>query len=389
MALAFTPSQSTTAAKLVIWAGIRYSTCQTYFLDHSPVSCSKIHVNVFSFVANYRVGKFRREPDWRAITEGEDVKAVWVQPTPELIIGEVKAWADAANVKPIHIPGYWYEKPGTHFKPGMPANPGEKVIYMLHGGGYWQLSAHPSNPSANITRGLLDACDNTHRAFSLEYRLSSSAPYAVANPFPTALVDAIAGYHYLIDTVGFEPEDVTIAGDSSGGNLALALVRYLVENKTSSTIRLPPPPGSLILLSPWCDMGPSHDIPGQGPWVPSDYVGTSSNAAVKYAKRSFIGPHDADMFSTNRYVSPASLDLRTSFKYFPKTFLNAGGAEVFLNAIRTLRLKMVEDMGQGFGQGQLTYFETPDSIHDTLLFPWQQPQRGITIDAIRNWMSSP
>ena len=46
-----------------------------------------------------------------------------------------------------------------------------------------------------------------------------------------ALIDALAGYNYLVNTVGFHPTRIILEGDSAGGNLALALTRYLLEHR--------------------------------------------------------------------------------------------------------------------------------------------------------------
>ncbi len=134
---------------------------------------------------------------------------------------------------------------------------GEKVLLFLHGGGYVILSAHPDSSTSQIPRSIIAHCANAsanvNRSFNLEYRLSTHDPKPRENPFPAALLDALAGYAYLIDEVGFEPADIIVVGDSAGGNLALALVRYLIEEDTKLA-----PPGALILLSPWADMGNSH-----------------------------------------------------------------------------------------------------------------------------------
>ncbi|KAJ3932925.1 MAG: Alpha/Beta hydrolase protein [Lentinula lateritia] len=111
--------------------------------------------------------------------------------------------------------------------------PGEKVIYNLHGGGYITFSAHPSDMIAAIARGLLQHVDSVHCVFSSEYRLSSGEGVRAQNPFPAALIDALAGYVYLVNTVKFDPADIILVGDSAGGNLALALTRYLIEHQNS------------------------------------------------------------------------------------------------------------------------------------------------------------
>ena len=111
-----------------------------------------------------------------------------------------------------------------------PAEPEEKVLYVLHGGGYHTQSAHPSDIVANIPFGILRYAKTISRALCLEYRLTSNPHSKPINPFPAALIDAVAGYNYLVNVLGFEPANIIIEGDSAGANLALALTRYLVEN---------------------------------------------------------------------------------------------------------------------------------------------------------------
>lgn len=44
--------------------------------------------------------------------------------------------------------------------------------------------------------------------------------------FPASLLDALAGYQYLL-SLGFEPKNIMLCGDSAGANACLALSRYL------------------------------------------------------------------------------------------------------------------------------------------------------------------
>jgi acetyl esterase/lipase len=106
-------------------------------------------------------------------------------------------------------------------------------------------TAHPDGASTPVFTGLLDKTKTVNRLFSLEYRLSSSAPFLTANPFPAALIDAITGYNYLISGARFEPGNIIIVADSAGGHLALTFLRYLVETSVL------PVPGAFIGLSPY------------------------------------------------------------------------------------------------------------------------------------------
>lgn len=337
----------------------------------------------------------RISPDYRAITPGIDVNGVWIAPVPKnLIVGKLSQWAEHANVTSTRIPGYWMHKKGVDIDVASPPKSGEKVILALHGGAYIRLSAHPTDPTAAIARGLLKHVDRVHRILSVEYRLSSAEPFAVAHPFPTALLDALAGYIYLVNEVGFSPSDIIIEGDSAGGNLAHALTRYLTECK--GTPGLPTPPNALLLLSPWVDLGESHNnIPNGSSltFTRSDYLHSPAHPGFQYAVRAFTGPHGLEAAEINPYISPSSLNLAlvVDFKDFPRTFIVAGGAEVLFDQIRTLRDRMIRDLGEGNGvaegEGKVRYFEAPDGVHDYLIFPWHEPEGKYTLEAIAEWIA--
>ncbi|TFK44786.1 Alpha/Beta hydrolase protein [Crucibulum laeve] len=338
-------------------------------------------------------GPFIKMPNHLAITPGVDVNGVWVGAVPQLIGGELKKWAEAVSVTSVRVPGYWTHKKGSSIKVAAPPQPGEKVVYALHGGAYIRLSAHPTDPTAAIARGLLKHVEPVHRVFSVEYRLSADKPFKPAFPFPAALLDALAGYNYLVNVIGFSPSDIIIAGDSAGGNLALALTRYLVEYRESSEVKLPGPPSGLLLLSPWGDLGKTQEsLPHSSATTrrASDYVGPGPG--FNYAKRAFLGSHGPGFAEHNRYISPASLDpsLSIDFIGFPRTFIVAGGAEVLVDQIRTLGDRMIRDLGEGNGvqqdDGKVRYYEAPDGVHDYLAFTWHDPERTDTLTEISKWV---
>jgi len=311
-----------------------------------------------------------------------------------LIIGDLKAYAEAASVESIRIPGYWTRKLASGIEVAAPPQAGEKVIYHLHGGGYIQCSAHPEDITAVIRRGLVKSIESVHRVFAIEYRLSSGESSAAVNPFPAALLDALAGYNYLVNVVGFSPLDIIICGDSAGGNLALALTRYLVEKQSSTEANLPAPPAGIILLSPWCDLSESNAHPGSSRFrnENSDFVDT--NEAYIAAKTAFLGPHGLEASETNRYISPACTysSFEINFIGFPRTFIISGGAEKLLDQIETLHQRMVKDLGSGDGvgenEGKVRYLEAPDGIHDFIAFEWHEPERSSTLKEIANWIAT-
>jgi acetyl esterase/lipase len=338
-------------------------------------------------------------PNHLAIKQGLTVDAVWVHPTPELVFGKVKEWANSACVDCVCIPGYWMCKPGSSvLSSDTPHQSGEKVVLALHGGGYISFSAHPDSITSNIVRGLLEHIPSVHRVFSPEYRLSKGAPFSPENPFPAALVDAIAAYSYLVTVSGFDPTDVVVEGDSAGGNLALALTRYLIEQHEEllsyaqrSNTRPLTPPGALILLSPWADLGVSHDCSPAGYFARSDYIfsARANGPEAKYAQRAFTGPLGLAAADTNPYISPASKTLsaeNNNYSGWPRTFIVAGGAEMLAPSIRTLMERMSADMGEGVSEGRVCYYEAPDGVHDYIPLLWHEPERTDTLKKIGEWV---
>lgn len=71
---------------------------------------------------------------------------------------------------------------------------------------------------------------------AVEYRLLPDSP------FPAALQDAVSVYTQLIRS-GVPSHKIVFIGDSAGGNIVLALARWIRDEKKSA------PPGGLLLLS--------------------------------------------------------------------------------------------------------------------------------------------
>ncbi len=178
-----------------------------------------------------------------------------------------------------------------------------RVILQLHGGGY-------IGPMKNI-----------YRRFAVRYSKISygadvlSVDYRVApeHPFPAALEDAAAGYRWLLEEKGYEPEKIVIAGDSAGGGLALSLVLYLKDQGL-------PLPGGIITMSPWADVtlsGESYESKYE-----IDPLFGNSRENMLY-QCSYIG--DAD--PKNPYLSPLFGD----FSGFPPILMQVGEYEVLLS----------------------------------------------------------
>lgn len=151
------------------------------------------------------------------------------------------------------------------------------------------------------------------------------------------------------------------------------------------------PPGGVLLISPWVDVGTSYDSPEPSYWSRTDYVVLDNHPDSSYDQRAIYGPHGwpSHFADTNRYLSPVSRSKdaeRVSFVGWPSTFLNGGGAERFIESIRALKERMSTDIGEGMGKGQVYYFEAEDGIHDYVAMPFFEPERSETLTKIAEWM---
>ncbi|KAI0800115.1 alpha/beta-hydrolase [Fomes fomentarius] len=377
--------------KLPVWI-IRYSSSSR---RPRPAWTLKRALIIRSFKEVFRIaGKVGRRTSVKTPTPKEvpdssltDAKFVWLEPIPDdLFRGEIRRVAEITGVEPARIPGYWLLKKKSTWAGGK-AKPGEKTVLHLHGGAFYLGSAHPSDTTALFTRGLLEHSQTVERTFAVDYRLTASDPDPPAHPFPTAVLDSLAGYRYLVLHAGFAPENITVAGDSAGGNLAVALVRHLVENPDPAL----PPPGRLLVVSPWLDLAASRDGPDSSAVknAPSDiFDETRKGLFGKYGIMGLLGPMELEVAQTNRYLSPVSLRcMPTSeeaglFKGFPETYVVAGGAERLLDDSKALAERMRKD------GVTVTEDISPDGVHDFVIFRWHEPERTDTLKRVAQWLDT-
>lgn len=137
-----------------------------------------------------------------------------------------------APASPGGVPGEWLTA-GRDIVAG-------RVFLYLHGGGYFFGS--PRSHRA-LTWRLSRTC--RARVLALDYRQPPDWQY------PAPLEDAVSAYRALLEQ-GYRPENITIGGDSAGGNLTLVTLLRLRE------LGLPMPACS-VLISPWADLTVSGD----------------------------------------------------------------------------------------------------------------------------------
>jgi acetyl esterase/lipase len=131
------------------------------------------------------------------------------------------------------VPAEWLIPPGA---------PEDRALLYFHGGAWFM-------GSARTHRGLVSrlAFAAGVRALSIDYRL------APEHPFPAGLEDCLAAYDWL-QRIGIQSRRIAVAGDSAGGNLALAMLIALRDAGK-------PLPAAAAALSAPTDLAATGELP--------------------------------------------------------------------------------------------------------------------------------
>lgn len=186
-----------------------------------------------------------------------------------------------------------------------------KVILYCHGGGY--ITGNLGY--ARILAAKMSSATG-REVLSFAYRLSPEFPW------PAAQEDAMAAWDYLMH-LGYGADQVVLAGDSAGGNMALVLALRLREQGR----RLP---GRLVLFSPWTDM-----TAGAESYQPYESEDPILSARYMDAVRQAYAPGQ-------NWALPEFSPLFAKLAGLPPTMIQVGGKEIlYADSIR-LQQKMIQ-----------------------------------------------
>ncbi|KAF4504459.1 hypothetical protein G6O67_007909 [Ophiocordyceps sinensis] len=245
-------------------------------------------------------------------------------------------------IRPAPIAGFWYESP-----PPPDETPALTVLHF-HGGAFVLGGARPADAGCGplaLSRRL--ECP----VLMPEYRLSNSRDRTAC--FPAALQDSVTAYTYLLNTLRMRPEDVVLSGDSAGGNLVLALLRYLEDPEGGKKARLPLPRAAL-LWGPWVNL----DVPGsqmdRHRNIPTDFI---FGALGDWGVRCYV-PGGWDVHHQHyAYVAPLGRELFTKVPLFVQT----GTGEVLYDS----HVEFAQNAREKGCKVELV--EIPKAPHDTFL----------------------
>ncbi|MGC2183563.1 MAG: alpha/beta hydrolase [Terriglobales bacterium] len=197
------------------------------------------------------------------------------------------------------------------------------TVLYFHGGGYSFYPRAYANFIALITLAAKS------RTFALDYRLSPE------HRFPAQLEDALYAYRWLLKT-GADPENLILAGDSAGGNLALALLLAVRDRKL-------PLPALVVALSPATDLESKRaSLTGNqaSDWIEKRMLEKWASWYCEPAQR------------RDPLVTPLSADLRG----LPDIYIQAGESEILYDSIQAFA-------DRGRSQGAEVVLETWKSMN--------------------------
>ncbi|GAA5012933.1 alpha/beta hydrolase [Acinetobacter puyangensis] len=207
-----------------------------------------------------------------------------------------------------------------------------QMIFHIHGGAFFLggLDSH---------RGLMSDLVTYTKAqvLHLDY------PLAPEHPFPYALDLLFAAYLEILQQ-GIEPKDITLSGDSCGGNLALALCLKLRDEKL-------PLPSGLILMSPWLDLS----LTGESLKFNAKQDTLLSEQLLKQGIEYYITD---DNSIDEPYISP----LFANLSGLPEILIQVGSKEILLDDAKRLK-EYVEQAG-----GKATLSIYPGMWHNFHMF---------------------
>lgn len=267
-------------------------------------------------------------------------RLVRIQPAPaSLLAGPI---APTPTVTPASVKGVWLPSPLAADSPDLPK---EKVALHFPGGAFVVAFGHES--AGRPASAMLAKHLKTTKFLWAQYRLAADEE----TRFPAAVQDAITYYHHVV-SLGIDPKNIILSGDSAGGNVALALLRYLESGLAPGL----PLPGGAILFSPWVQVTPK---------AAQDYEACSNTAAdvltgplLQWGADAYLPKDLGSNSSAEAYTSP----LHHPFKTSVPLYLHAGAAEAFCASVKAFAGEMA-----GTDGNRVRFDAAPKAPHDVLL----------------------
>ncbi|CAN7593060.1 alpha/beta hydrolase [Rhizobium sp. LjRoot258] len=234
---------------------------------------------------------------------------------------------------------------------------GRRAILYIHGGGFYSGSLRTHRALAGSLAKAASA-----DVLLIDYRLAPDYPY------PAQVDDALTAYRWLLDS-GYESNNIVLAGDSVGGNLAIEATLRQMRVKG-------PLPAAVVAMSPITDLAAT----GASLTTNANTDPLIDSAELDVIRKAYLGTRSP----TDPMMSPLYADLTG----FPPLLMQVGAGEALLDD--TLRLA---DKARRAGVDVQTEIWA-GMVHQWQLFPFwlddaRQSNQHVAEYAIKHFADKP
>jgi len=208
------------------------------------------------------------------------------------------------------------------WKVSTPNSDPNRIFLYYHGGGYFMGSP---KSHYSLVSYLADITKTT--VYIPDYRLGPEHKY------PAQLEDGVSTFISLVEDHGFDPSQISIGGDSAGGNLALITLLKLKKDGKYF-------PNALALLSPWADPAGTGDSYNMDMAERDILIGPTMKKIWENKHNlydGYLNEEDADR------ENPLIFPIKGDFKDCPPIMIQVGTEELLLSDSRTLKKAFERD----------------------------------------------
>lgn len=229
-----------------------------------------------------------------------------------------------ATAEPIDVT---YEHTEIGGVPGVLAKPigadPKQMVVLMHGGGF----ALGSSASHRKLGGHLGKALGAY-VFVADFRR------APEHKFPAQIEDGVAIYKALL-AEGLDPKNITPAGDSAGGNLAISMTFEIMRQGL-------PLPGQVLTMSPWLNMENNGVT-----------IETNNDTDFLITREGLQGNIDRYIAGVTEPTNPMANPLFQDFTGFPRLYICAGDIEsLFDDSVRLNQIALDAGVDVTFSIGE-------------------------------------
>jgi acetyl esterase/lipase len=192
----------------------------------------------------------------------------------------------------------------------------------------------------------------------LAYNLAPEAAY------PSQLRQTVELFQYLTETLGRNPADIIIGGDSAGANLTLALLSHLAHpHPEIPELKLNGKIHAALLISPWVSLT-QHDTAAHKRNAERDVFDSRALSRWAAAFLNSTSPFAGDAYTEPIVASPEWWEPVADV--VEEVLIWGGGNEILIDSIEAFAKKF--SVGFRRRGGHVTVVVTKGAMHDEMIF---------------------